>query len=210
MRNVIISLAFILGCSDGSGFVASPDAGTPGTLTGLTRGRQVETGGQGGNTQPRASQDAQAPDSRVVEADALVFQSDTMPTTFDATPTPPPVAWEPGPETTDPALMACPPTKGNSLGIGKACSNDVGGTRCPSGLTCLCGGSTMSPAPLVPKTMPCMCTAHVQGDVISNRTCPPCGDGAGCCTLQSGRDVQWVCLPNSCAGMYCRFDSKGR
>jgi hypothetical protein len=206
MRNVILSLVLVLGCStEGDGLVApGPDAGA------LKKGVQasgVETGQQAEDAQPRASQDAQAPDF-VVVADARPAQPDTLVMAPDTYPSPPPVTWEPGPETTDPGLMVCPPTKGNSLGIGKACSNDVGGVRCPSGTFCLCGGDIGVGAPvLVTKTMPCMCVADRRGDPMANVTCPPCGEGAGCCSMRADKNAQWLCLPSSCADAYCRVDS---
>lgn len=206
MRNVI-GLALVLAACSSSGdgmAISAPDAGSPAVVS---RGRQVPDQ----DTRQAQQLDARAalPDSMAADALVPVASPDALPLAPDTyvAPSPPLVTWEPGPEAKDPAMMVCPPTKGNSLGIGKACSNDVGGVRCPAGTYCLCGGAIGAPAPLIPKSMPCMCTADVIGDMNANVTCPPCGDGAGCCTLRGNRDAQWVCLPNSCATSFCRVDS---
>ena len=203
MRNVILSVVLVLGCSSEDDGLVAPDYDA-GVLKGGPQVSGVETGLQATDAQPRAGQDALAPDS-LVAGDSMLAKPDALVMAPDTYPTPPPVTWEPGPETTDPALMVCPPTKGNSLGIGKVCSNDVGGTRCPAGLTCLCGGE-LGPVstPMVTKAMPCMCTAVTSGGPNVVSSCPPCGDGAGCCTLRNSINALWACMPNACAGAYCR------
>lgn len=195
MRNVILSLVLVLGCStEGDGLVApGPDAGA------LKKGVQasgVETGQQAEDAQPRASQDAQAPDS-VVVADARPAQPDTLVMAPDTYPSPPPVTWEPGPETTDPALMVCPPTKGNSLGIGKPCTLGREG-ECMTGTACQCGSKDNLHS-LLPNDMPCMCLWHSTAGATSTKaTCDPCGEGAGCCIIRGPKFVDRTCLPNKC------------
>lgn len=203
MRKVIALALVLAACSSSGDGLAT---GAPDAMPAASA-RGYEAPGPDVRQAARLDARTAFQDSLAADTLAPAASPDSLPGAPDTyvAPPPPPVTWESGPDTTDPALMVCPPTKGNSLGIGKACSNDVGGTRCPSGLTCLCGGE-LGPVstPMVTKSMPCMCTAIAAGGPNATASCPPCGEGAGCCTLRNVINTLWACMPNACADAYCR------
>lgn len=206
MRNVlaltlVLATLVLAACSSsGDGLVAPPDAAP---AAAVSRGRQVTDQ----DTRQASQLDARTAlaDSLAADTLALVASPDSLPAAPDTyvAPPPPPVTWEPGPETTDPALMVCPPTKGNSLGIGAPCTVINQDVMCKKGLDCLCGGKTRQSA--LDASMPCFCSNYFGESTSPKAPCSgPCGEGAGCCSLDlpSGR-WQRACLPTACAS-YCR------
>jgi len=211
MRNVLALTLVLAACSSsGEGLATIPPDALPPTV--LVRGREVTT-----DARPEQPLDARAafadsmsadmlapvvdPDASPVAPDSLPVALDTLPP--DTGPYVPPVTWTPGPEVTDPALLTCPPTKGNSLGIGKACTPGQEG-QCMAGTSCMCGSKDNLHS-LLPKDMPCMCLWHsTAGATSTTATCDPCGEGAGCCLIRGPKFVDRTCLPNSCF-----FDCRG-
>jgi len=201
MRNVLALTLVLAACSSsGDGLVAPPDAAP---AAAVSRGRQVTDQ----DTRQASQLDARTAlvDSLAADTLALVASPDSLPVAPDTyvAPPPPPVTWTPGPEVTDPALLTCPPTKGNSLGIGKACTPGQEG-QCMAGTSCMCGSKDNLHS-LLPKDMPCMCLWHsTAGATSTTATCDPCGEGAGCCLIRGPKFVDRTCLPNSCF-----FDCRG-
>jgi hypothetical protein len=90
----------------------------------------------------------------------------------------------------DGAAGVCPPTMGNSKGIGTPCTK--GGSQCPSGLLC-------------DKDL----NDQGVGMCISLGSCSPghgdCGAGASCCKTAMTQNFP-VCLPNPCVPAGCTIE----